>query len=319
MKKQFLFGPVPSRRLGLSLGVDLVRPKCCSLDCVYCESGETTELTTRRCEAAPAAAVIAELDEFLKERPALDFITFSGAGEPTLNSGIGEVAAFLKRNYPEYRICLLTNATLFLDPAVRRELREIDLAVPSLDASNEAEFQRINRPAPGLTLPGLLEGLRLFCREFPGEVVLEIFIVPGVNDSDASIARFAAIVKELKVAKVQLNTLDRPACVDWVKPSTAENTRRFIAALEPLVPVEAVGPFRYRSAALRQPVPDSELDRRILALAARRPVTAADLESSLGIAPETVRRQLDELLRRGALESERQARGEFFRTSQSAE
>ncbi len=313
MVKKYVFGPVASRRLGVSLGVDLVRPKICSLNCVYCEAGETTDLTLKRDAYVDCDRVIAELEETLKSHPPIDFITFSGAGEPTLNSGLGRVAHYLKTHYQEYPICLLTNAGSFSDDALLAEIGDIDLVVPSLDASNEEEFQIINRPAAGLTFERLLEGLKKFCGGTKAKVFLELFIVPGVNDSDESIARFAEIIKTLKVDKVQLNTLDRPGCVDWIKPSTAENTRRFIAALEPFVPVEAVGPFRYKSADLRAPVARTAAVCRILELARRRPVTMPDLALATGMDEKTLAKHIDDLINAGHLSVEREARGVFYR------
>lgn len=312
MRESYIFGPVASRRLGISLGVDLVAPKCCTLDCVYCEAGETTDLTLTRREYVPADAVIAELDKFLAAHPVLDYITFSGAGEPTLNSRIGDVARFIKEHYPEYRICLLTNGTLLQDAALRRDIAMIDLFVPNFDASDDQELALINRPAPGVTVAGLAEGIRALCREQPGKVVLELFIVPGVNDSDASIARFVAYIRSFAVAKVQLNTLDRPGCVDWIKPSDAANTRRFIAALEPFVPVEAVGRFRYKSPELCRTLPTDEFDAAILALIGRRPATLDDLVVALDAAPERIRTRLGLLLDAGKITAEKQPRGEFY-------
>ncbi len=314
MVRSCVFGPVASRRLGVSLGVDLVRPKTCSLNCIYCEAGATDHLTTERREYVPTEQVLRELDSVLSSRPELDYITFSGAGEPTLHAGIGRVARFLKEHYPEYRICLLTNAVSLKDPVLRAEIAAVDLVVPSLDASNEEEFRAVNRPAPGVTFADLVAGLKQFCAETRARIYLELFIVPGINDSDESIARFARIIGELQVDKVQLNTLDRPGCVDWIRPSSAANTRRFIAALEPLVPVEAVGPFRYKSAQLRLPAVQTEADCRILELAARRPVTADDLRVAVGMDADTLRHRLAELVHAGLLTSEREERGEFFHT-----
>ena len=129
----FLFGPVPSRRLGISLGVDLVPHKTCSLNCIYCECGRTTNLTIERKEYVQTETVIAELKNFLEPEPKLDYITFSGAGEPTLHSGIGEIVKFLKTSFPDYKIALLTNGTLFYQPGLIEEVRNIDLILPSLD------------------------------------------------------------------------------------------------------------------------------------------------------------------------------------------
>ncbi len=312
MRETYIFGPVASRRLGISLGVDLVPAKYCTLNCVYCEAGVTTELTLARREYVPVDAVIAELDAFLSRGPELDYITFSGAGEPTLNSRIGDVARFVKRKYPQYKICLLTNGTLLRDEALRRDIAEIDLIMPNFDASNDEELIRINRPAPGVTVETLAEGIRLLCAEQPGKVVLELFIVPGINDSDASIARFAGYIRTFAVTKVQLNTLDRPGCVDWIKPSDAANTRRFIAAFEPFVPVEAVGRFRYLSPALCRELATDEFDAGVLALIGRRPSTIDDLVVALNAAPERIRQRLDLLLRAGKITAEKQPRGEFY-------
>ena len=312
MRERYIFGPVASRRLGISLGVDLVKPKCCTLDCVYCEAGKTTDLTLSRREYVPVDAVIAELDRFLAARPTLDYITFSGAGEPTLNSRIGDVIRFVKQHYPAYKLCLLTNGTLLGDAALRREIDGVDLFVPNFDASNDGELAVINRPAPGVTVETLAEGIRALCREQPGKVVLELFIVPGVNDSDASIARFVAYIRSFAVAKVQLNTLDRPGCVDWIKPSDAANTRRFIAALDGVAPVEAVGRFRYKSPELCRALATDEFDAGVLALIARRPATLEDLVQMLEADPERVRQRLALLLEAGKITAEKQSRGEFY-------
>jgi len=313
MIRRYVFGPVASRRLGISLGVDLVTPKTCSLDCVYCEAKATTNLTLERKEYVPVDAVIGELDGVLKEKPEIDWITFSGSGEPTLNSGLGRVVEFLKERYPEYRICLLTNGFLLGNPSLSREIAKIDRIVPSLDASNEEEFKVINRPAAGLEFKPFIERLTEFCRTAEQEIHLELFIVPGVNDSDESIARFVEIVRGMKVDLVQLNPLDRPGVVDWIRPSDAENTRRFIAALEPFVPVEAIGPFRYRTKAEKHdPSLFTGAEKRILDLVCRRPATEADLEVALGSGSGEIHAILDRLFKLGMVEMEKKERGVFY-------
>lgn len=313
MIRRYVFGPVASRRLGVSLGVDLVTPKTCSLDCIYCEAKATTNLTLERREYVPVDAVIGELDGVLKEKPEIDWITFSGSGEPTLNSGLGRVVEFLKEHYPEYRICLLTNGFLLGDPLLSREIERIDRIVPSLDASNAEEFQVINRPVPGLEFESFIEKMTEFCRTAKQEIHLELFIVPGVNDSDESIARFVKIIRPMKVDLVQLNTLDRPGVVDWIRPSDAANTRRFIAALEPFVPVEAIGPFRYRTRTKKvDPSLLSGAEKRILDLICRRPATEADLEVALGIGSGEIHAILDRLFKLGMVEMEKKERGVFY-------
>ncbi|MDD3885261.1 MAG: radical SAM protein [Victivallaceae bacterium] len=310
MPRHYVFGPVASRRLGVSLGVDLVTPKTCSLDCVYCEARATTDLTLERREYVPAAAVIRELDETLASHPALDYITFSGSGEPTLNSEIGRIAAHIKQHYPQYPICLLTNGCFLGDAMLRREIAPIDLVIPSLDASCAAEFAKVNRPAAGFDFDRFVAELAAYTHHTAARVWLELFIVPGVNDSDESIARFVEIIRPMKLEIVQLNSLDRPGAVDWVKPSPPENTRRFIAALEPVVAVEAVGPFRRRRR--MEGVVCSDAEQRILDLVSRRPATVDDLVVALGLPHERVEILLDSLFKFGLVEIEKRERGAFY-------
>ena len=153
----YLFGPVPSRRLGISLGLDLVPHKTCSLNCIYCESGKTTNLTIERKEYIPTAVLISELTTFLKTKPKLDYITFSGAGEPTLHSDIGTIVTFIKKNYPDYQLALITNGTLFYLSKLRREVKPVDLILPSLDAVSEKTFKRINRSHRELAIKKIIK------------------------------------------------------------------------------------------------------------------------------------------------------------------
>ena len=294
--RKYVFGPIASRRLGISLGVDLVPAKTCSLDCIYCEAKATTCLTVERKEYVPVDAVTAELDEVLRSAPALDYITFSGAGEPTLNSRIGDVVSFLKEHYPRYPVCLLTNGCSFSDPVLVNEIAAVDRIIPSLDASCQAEFQQINRPAPELDFDTFAENLIRFTRQSKAEIYLELFIVPGVNDSDGSIERFVRLIRQMRLNGVQLNTLDRPGIADWLTPSTPANTRRFIAALEPFVPVEAIGKFRYRST---HPAWNNntacEAEKQLLEALRQAPGTVGELVQRTGIPEERLRVLADSL------------------------
>ena len=313
MRKQYVFGPVASRRLGVSLGVDVIKASCCSLDCIYCEAGKTVDLTCQRKEYVELAKIKAELAAVLNEQPELDYITFSGAGEPTLNSRLEDLAQWIKLNYPRYKICLLTNGTLLNDPAVRAILNYVDLAMPNFDASNEEELQIINRPAPGITVETLAAGIRQAAAEHPGKLVLELFVVPGVNDSDESIARFAKYIKSFAhLHSVQLNTLDRPGVVDWIKPAGSEILKKFIGVLEQFIPVETVGRFRYRSAALREKRTLDEVESAILELVSRRPAAADDLAVMLAVPPEKAQSIAESLVKSGVLCAEKLDRGIFY-------
>ncbi|ACL69859.1 radical SAM protein [Halothermothrix orenii] len=217
MKLKYIFGPVLSRRLGKSLGIDLIPFKTCSLDCVYCECGKTDKLTLERKEYVPTEEVINELKKYLYNRPKLDYITFSGSGEPTLHKGIGEIISFLKDNYPEYKVALLTNSTLLYRNQVISEIKGCDLIVPSLDAVSEEIFQKINRPVSGLNAELIVKGLINLRKNYNGKMWLEIFIIPDLNDNKKELMLFKEAINRIKPDKIQLNVLDRPGTENWVK------------------------------------------------------------------------------------------------------
>ncbi len=240
--RKFVFGPINSRRLGRSLGIDLVTAKTCPLDCIYCEAHATTELTLTRREYVPVEEVISELRATLDEIPMPDHITFSGAGEPTLNSGIGKVIGFIKENYPDSRVCLLTNGLLLGDKKLQEELRPLDMIIPSLDASCEEEYLYINRPYPGETLKKLHSNLCAFRKNVPAEMALEIFVVPGINDSDESISRFFELISEIQPDAIQLNTLDRSGVIGGLKAASRESLEKFASVLGKIAPTAIFGP-----------------------------------------------------------------------------
>lgn len=239
MNRKTVFGPIHSRRLGRSLGINLLPFKTCSLDCVYCECGATTDLTVRRQEFVPLDQVRKELDTVFDSGVPFDYVTFSGLGEPTLYSRIGGIIQHVKDRRPDARICLLTNATL-LD-VMGDELNGLDLIVPSLDGSNEEEFRAVNRPAPGLTLEKLVDGIASFRkRHLPIEMWLEIFIVPGINDSRSSVDRFRHLIEQIAPTKVQLNSLDRQGAVDWIRVPPIERMKEIQAAFSQVCATEII-------------------------------------------------------------------------------
>jgi len=308
MAYRHLFGPVPSRRLGVSLGVDLVPQKTCTFDCVYCECGKTTCLTCERREYVPTDRVIAELDAYLATAPDLDYVTFAGSGEPTLHTGIGEIIGFIKDRYPCYRVAVLTNSALLTDPEVRAALMRADLVVPSLDAVSEEAFLKINRPCPGLTAGQVLEGLLAFSREFPGEIWLEIFIAPGLNDTEEEIRLLKDAVAAIKPDRVQVNTLDRPGTDIRVRPAPPPALERIAATLGG----EVIG-----AACTDRALPPEERDavEVILATLRRRPCTPGDLAALLGIRPAEVAKRLRVLEAAGLIEPVRETRGVFYRAA----
>lgn len=243
--RKHIYGPINSRRLGKSLGVSLIIPKVCPLDCIYCEARATTDLTMERQEYVDINEVIGEIDQVLSEIPMPDYITFSGAGEPTLNSGIGRVIDHLKKFYPHCKVCLLTNGLLLNDPELQRELAGLDMIIPSLDASNEEEYLKINRPVPGETLEKLVAGISEFHRNHPSVfMALEMFIAPGMNDSDESLVRFVELVKKISPDAIQLNTLDRPGVIEDLVPAGDDTMKHFAFVLNQVVPVTFISKGR---------------------------------------------------------------------------
>lgn len=308
MTYRHLFGPVPSRRLGISLGIDLVPLKTCSYNCVYCECGATTNLTAERREYVDTDEVVGEVRAFLGSSPHLDYVTFAGSGEPTLHSGIGTIIGVIKTEFPAYRVAVLTNGSLLSDPAVRADLMNADLVIPTLNAVSERAFRKINRPHRDIVLPAVIEGITTFTREFSGAVWLEVFIVPGINDSEKEIEGLGAAIAAIGPDKVQLNTLDRPGAVPWVEPAGDAALAR-IAARITGAPVEIVGalPSRETVASFHEEVADF-----ILAMVSRRPATADDLARATGLHKNEVSKYIQYLLEAGKIAAKTGERGTFF-------
>ncbi len=306
---KYLFGPVNSRRLGISLGIDLVPYKTCSLNCVYCECGDTTDLTSAVAEYVPTEEVIAELDAYCAASPRLDAITFSGSGEPTLHSGIGRIIGHIKERYPRYRVAVLTNGTMLRDPAVRRSIARADIVVPSLDAASPEAFARICRPRAGITPESVIRGLVEFRKEFAGKLYLEIFIVPGVNDSPGELALLREACIAIAPDMVQINSLDRPGASDWVRPLGREELDAIAGFFRPL-PVEVIGkPAAQGPAATKT----GNFAREIISILRRRPSTIEDLRTALGAGEEELRSALGSMTDAGMITVERLDRGEFYR------
>jgi len=307
MRFRHLFGPVPSRRLGISLGVDLVPFKTCTLDCIYCECGKTTFLTVDRKEYVPLEEVIEELNHYLQMKPQLDYITFSGSGEPTLHSKIEQVIHYLIENYPGYKTCLLTNGTLFKDEPVRKQVLEVDLIIPSLDAATEKGFQQINRPHPGLNCPEIIEGLVNLRSEYSGEIRLEIFIAPGFNDTAEELASLKEAIEKIKPDSIQLGTLDRPGTEEWLEPAESKKMEEISAYLNKAELISSFTPGKKITTF------DDSSSRQILQMLRRRPCTANDLCKSLNLRPAEIQKYINHLLAQGKIEMEKKERGIFFK------
>ncbi len=309
MNYKYLFGPVPSRRLGISLGVDLVPFKTCSLDCIYCEVGKTTILTDERKEYISSEEIIQELDAFLSEKPNLDFITFSGAGEPTLNSGIGKIISHLKINYPQYKIALITNGTLFNQEEVRREILQSDLILPSLDAASQRVFEKINRPLKTILIDDVINGLIKLREEFKNEIWLEIFIIKNLNDTEEELRNLKTALEKIKPNLVQLNSLDRPGTEEWVESVPEERMKEIAEFFKPMN-AEIIAKYKRKNIAQKE---DQDLSQKIIGTLQRRPCTIDDLSNSLGISSKEILRTVNELVKKNILLPQKKTRGVFYK------
>jgi len=229
-EKKYLYGPVPSRRLGYSLGVDIVPIKACTLDCIYCQLGRTANKTIERRDYVPGEAVLAELKEKLAEGLTADFITISGSGEPTLNSQLGELIDGIKK-ITDIPVAILTNGTLLHRQDVRADCARADVVVPSLDAADEQTFQKVNRPHRDISIEKLISGLQTFRNEFAGRIWLEVFFVEDFNTDAEQIAKIKNAIEQIRPDKVQLNTAVRPTAEPGVKRLDAKKLRAIAAQL----------------------------------------------------------------------------------------
>ena len=305
---KYLFGPVPSRRLGMSLGVDLVPHKVCSLDCVYCECGATTKLTLDRKEYILYDKVTKELKDFFTHNPDPDYITFSGSGEPTLNSRIGDVLSFIKNKKPKIPVAVLTNGTLLNREDVRQEIMNADVVLPSLDAAVQTSFAKINRPVKSINVDEYINGIATFSKEFKGEIWLEILIIPGYNDSKQDLKLLKKAIQKINPDKVQLNTLDRPGTVSGLKPADYNQLQSIIDFWQ-LKNVEIIAsvPERKEVKSYR-----NDIETAILETIARRPCTLDDLHKLLGTHINEINKYLGVLEEQKKIKNVRLERGVFY-------
>jgi wyosine [tRNA(Phe)-imidazoG37] synthetase (radical SAM superfamily) len=297
----------------MSLGVDLVPHKVCSLDCVYCECGKTTKLTTDRMEYILYDKVTAELAHFFENNPAPDYITFSGSGEPTLNSRIGDVLQFIKRTKPGIPVAVLTNGTLFYDKQVRSEILDADVVLPSLDAASQEVFDKINRPNQKLTVDEYIDGIVTFRNEYKGKIWLEVLIIPGYNDSESELILLKEAFNRIKPDSIQVNTLDRPGTVENLRSATRAELQRVVDFWDmENVEIISAAPDRKNIKSYRE-----DIETAILETIFRRPCTVDDLVKILGRHINEVNKYLDVLEAEGKIEHVRQERGVFYKVVKS--
>jgi wyosine [tRNA(Phe)-imidazoG37] synthetase (radical SAM superfamily) len=300
MKYKYLFGPINSRRFGLSLGVDLVSFKTCSFDCLYCECGVTDDLTVSKKEYIPVSEIISELKDYLSHKPHVDYITLTGSGEPTLNSKIGVLVDYLKENHKEYKIALLTNGSLIYDKDVVSAIKKIDLVKITLNAASQKVFEAINIPHSLLKIDDIIKGIIDFRKQFINTMWIELFIIPGINDLEEDLFLLKKKLVLMNPDKVHLNSTDRPSAYPQAVKSSYENLLRVKKIMMPL-PVEIVSKRSEEINSLI--INDKEgMEEAILSMIKRRPSTIEDIVSVSGIDYEDVKNYLMKLMQENFIE-----------------
>jgi len=304
-RTRHLYGPVPSRRLGRSLGVDIVPFKTCTLDCIYCQLGKTTCKTLERKEYVPVDEIRAELKTFLDTGVQADYITIGGSGEPTLHSSLGRLIASIKK-LTSIPVALLTNGTLFYLPEVRADCAGADVILPSLDAGDQQTFEKINRPFYLITFEHLVDGLCALRRQYRGQIWLEVFLIERFNTDNAQVAKLAEAIHRICPDKVHLNTAVRPTAeggVEKVLPEKlAETARRLGPNCE--VIADFVSGHCGKST--------DNASQTLLSMLKRRPCSLEDVCSALGLVPSEAIKYLDVLEKQGAIRSEKKTGKTFF-------
>ncbi len=287
-KASYVFGPVPSRRLGRSLGLDITPYKTCTFDCIYCQLGRTTNRTVQRKEYVPNDLVLSELKGFLDEiGEDIDYITFAGSGEPTLHSKIGEMIDAIK-TMTDIPVVVITNGSLLFREDVRSDLLNADLVLPSLDAATEPAFRAVNQPHESLEVGKIIEGIRIFREAFEGEFWLEIMVVKGMNDQEEEISALMDAISRIDPDRVQLNTVVRPSA-EAVEAAGRDELMR----------------IRERFGENAEIIADARIGVRadILPLLQRRPLTIEEISGALEMHRNEAAKYLRELVERGEVAS----------------
>jgi wyosine [tRNA(Phe)-imidazoG37] synthetase (radical SAM superfamily) len=287
---KYIYGPVPSRRLGRSLGIDLVPFKTCTYDCIYCQLGRTTNKTMERRPYVPVKDILNELKIKLATGEPPDYISIAGSGEPTLHSSIGEIIGMIK-NMTTIPVAVLTNGSLLYLPEVRAALMQADLVIPSLDVGDEQLFQYVNRPHADISFDKMVNGLIDFARDFPGKIWLEILLLGGVTGIPSEVEKIASIVRSIQPARIQLNTASRPPAEEIVHPLSTDQLlalKSFFQGEIDIISNEQTAAFISDSSAT--------CDEDIVSLLARRPCTIEDIANGLGMHPNEVIKRMERLV-----------------------
>jgi wyosine [tRNA(Phe)-imidazoG37] synthetase (radical SAM superfamily) len=294
---RYLYGPVPSRRLGRSLGIDLVPHKICTYDCIYCQIGKTTDKTLVRREYVPVKEILEEVKRFLKEETfSIDHLSLSGSGEPTLHSQIRLVIEGIKA-ITSIPVAVITNGSLLYEEEVRQDLLLADIVLPSLDAVSSEVFMKINRPRPEFFIEKVIEGLVEFRKVYKGQIWLEILFCKGVNDGKEELLKMKKAIDRIQPDRIHLNTVVRPPSEKWVAPLNQKE-------------MEEIQIFFGEKASIisefdRHPssVPERDIKEEILKILKRRPLSLSDISRGMGISTNELDRYIEPMTREGKIQT----------------
>lgn len=322
-----LFGPVKSRRLGLSQGIDLLPPKTCNFNCIYCEINRAPQLSCQRSEHVPTEVILAEIDELLADEARvrdLDVFTITASGEPTLHTGIGRIIRHIKEK-TDKPVAILTNGSQLHLQEVQDDLMAADIVIPSLDAARQESFRRVNRPAKcSADLETIIQGIADFSRKFSGEIWLEILLVENINDTPEDVTALQKAILRIRPSRVQLNTVARPPYESFAKPLTqkrmAEIKQEIVKKYDKPVDILAgskdnemteSGKKREESAEI---IPPARVEAEISEMLLRRPCTASDIAATLNINLESAAEILKDMENRGCLTVKIHGGKKYYRT-----
>ena len=303
-KYKHIFGPVPSRRLGRSLGVDLTPFKTCTQDCVFCQLGRTATKTISRGEYVSTVELLDELRQWLKKDGKADHITLSGSGEPTLHSRFGEVLGFIRKKTSIDSV-LLTNGSLFFLPEVRNAAAQARIVKVSLSAWDRASFGWVNRPHPDIDFKRMIEGQKAFRDEFKGQLWIEVFLVAGINSIPADVEKIAAVIELLRPDRIHLNTAVRPPAEDFVAPLPMERLAALCDLFQP--PAEVIVAHEFHEG-----IEIQANQEKIIEMLQRRPCTAEEIAGAFSLHLNEVNKYLGALTQEGRICTEKASGSVYY-------
>ena len=305
----YVFGPVPSRRLGLSLGIDLIPYKTCTYDCLYCQVGKTTHKTIETDPLVPVEEVMKELRKRLKNTTP-DVITLSGSGEPTLNPQIDQVIDLIK-GITDIKIAVLTNGSLFWKDEVRKKVLGAHIIMPTFSTAFEETFRMIHRPHRELSLSKIIEGLKSLRRDYPGSIFLEVVLLAGFNDSEREIEELKRVINQISPDKIQLNTVVRPPADSRAIPLDIKRLEVIKSFFGEKAEIVANTPFEKQGVEYDSPV------KTIFEMIKRRPVRDIDIAKVLNMSLGEVEGFTKGLLIKGLIHKHEYSGEIFYRISQT--